>query len=135
MVGDAQDDKALAGADRLSEFAGFEREGFVFQFLGEIVAFEVAEIATLFRGRAVGFLAGELVELGPGLELLIDIVGFGIGGGHLLGGRLRQRAWTAWLRLGRVGIGGDQDFTEADALGLGKSRTCARHKTSEFHRA
>ncbi len=45
VVGDAENDEALTGPDRLSEFAGLEREGLVFQLLGEIVALEVAEIA------------------------------------------------------------------------------------------
>ncbi len=91
----------------------------VFQFLGEIVALEVAEVATLLGGGAVGLLAGEFVELGAALELLINVVGLGFGGGHLLGSRLLQVARLAGLRLGSAGIVGNQNFAEADALGLG----------------
>ena len=65
VVVDAENNEALAGADGLGEFAGLEGESLVFQFLGEIVALEVAEIATLIGSRAVGLLAGEFVELWP----------------------------------------------------------------------
>ena len=54
--------------------------------------------------------------------MLIDVVGLGFGGGYLLRGWFLKFAFLARLRLGSMGIVGNQDFAEADALRLGDVR-------------
>ena len=96
----------MTGADGSCCFAGFEVEGLVFKNLGESATFEQTEISALRGGGAAGVLLGELVELGTGLQLRGEVVGFGL-------------CLSDGCVVGLCGHG-DENFAEADLLGLGK---------------
>ena len=92
VLGDLQDDKALLGADDVGNVARLHGESLVFEFLGQGAALEVAEVATLSGGGAVGVLLGEVFEAAALANLGQQIVRFGLGGRDVAALRIASAA-------------------------------------------
>src|SRR5512135_788135 len=115
VLADLENHKALLGADGLGDIAGLHPEGDVFQFLGQGAALEIAQVAALGGGGPVRIVPGNVVEFGALLDLGVHLVGFGLGGGHAL--RVGNGGRGLGI-LGRLGLGGNQNFTQPHLLRL-----------------
>src|SRR6185312_73305 len=106
MLGDLEDDEALAGADGSRHLARLQIKGLILQRLRERSALERAEVAALSRRGTAGVSFRQVLELTARLNLRQHVVGL--------------RLCLSYSFVIGVCRGRDEDFTEAYLLGLGK---------------
>src|SRR5260370_896782 len=117
MLVDFQDDETLLGADDVGHISGIHGEGLVLELRRQHAALEVAQVAALGGGGAIGRTLGHLIKLCSTLDVGQQIVGFLLGSGQLVGGR-RNFLLLLGIVGAHMGCGGNQDLAQADLLGL-----------------
>src|SRR5208282_976907 len=119
MLGSEQDHVALLGANHVRDFTSLQREDLVVQFLGHGAALEITEVAAIFCRGSVGVFLRQVFKFRALVNLVEQILGFGLGGcERRIGLGLRRRfGFPVRAERFRGQFGRDENFTEANLLG------------------
>src|ERR1700722_2756713 len=121
MLSRLQNHVTLLGADYIRRLPRLQRENRFFQFFRKCSPLEVAQIAAVLRRRSIGILFRQIRELRTLLNLIQQIVGFGLGRGqcrlHLRVRRcnrlpIRSNSWLG------CGLWSNQNFAQAHLFRL-----------------
>src|ERR1700692_2544109 len=121
MLGHLQDHIPLFGANYVGRLTGLQRKNFVFEFFRQSSTLEIAEVPAILCRRAIGVFFRHVRKLCTFVNLVQQILSFGVAGGkgclvlsvaRRFGLRARGRGRFRWS------FRRDQNFTQPNLFGL-----------------